>query len=155
MMEIRLVHRMCSVNTILQVEVIKANRTLPLSNKPNGRPILQSRRAFDTSSHVTFGALKKIAMFRYFLDQPPCYNSWPKASLTFRQVPLEQNFLNSNQADAPSNQAEYIPAAERDGDEADVTTPTIRKHVTTAQMSSQRDEDEVSRCCHLIGLHLS
>ena len=35
--------------------------------------------------------------------------------------------------------------------EADVTTPTIRKHVTTAQMSSQRDEDEVSRCCHLNG----
>ena len=29
--------------------------------------------------------------------------------------------------------------------EADVTTPTIRKHVTTAQMSSQKDEDEVSQ----------
>ena len=35
--------------------------------------------------------------------------------------------------------------------EAEVTTPTIRKHVTTAPMSSQRDEDEVSRCCQLNG----
>ncbi|KAF3486653.1 hypothetical protein F2Q69_00054208 [Brassica cretica] len=34
---------------------------------------------------------------------------------------------------------------------AEVTTPTIRKHVTTAPMSSQRDEDEVSRCCQLNG----
>lgn len=47
--------------------------------------------------------LRRLQWSGNSLDQPPCSHSQAEASMTVRQVPLEQNFLNCNQADAPSD----------------------------------------------------